>query len=171
MKKDFRDLCIEIIEAWDSEENVEEIINEMRLAIAVSPSAKKRRVASFVLPSLPDFAEPYRSSLQLWWERRCRKHKNAERNVLSSKTIAALELARKLDVLKEFCEEASEKDWASLGFAGFTEFLLKLERDKKFASSGTASVRTNSFQPRPTVDMEKHPSYRPLINQDEEFVF
>lgn len=176
MKDEFRDLCTQLISAWDGDGDIEPVIDRIRLAMALSPAPRGRRggsrasSASLVLPPLPIFAEPYRPQLQQWWEMRCRKHKSAPKDKISSNTLNALALAQKLGVLEEFCEYASEKDWMSLGFAGHSEYLQKVAKDKQFAASGGQQHTVQSrFVQAPPVNMETHPSYRPLVTDDEQF--
>lgn len=177
MKNEFQELCSIAVDAWENDQDLDAIINKMKIALILA-QAPKRKATNSVLPALPEFAEPYRELLQLWWEKRCKKHKALNKTRLSTKTISALSYAHKLNVLEEFCEEASERDWSSLGFAGFVDHLHKLEKDKKIACYGG---------PRATVNMQTHPSYRPLVvdepvtqqveqvrfilNRDEEFSF
>ena len=176
-KQDFRALCSLALEAWESDGDIDAIMNKIKVALILD-RAPNRKNSTPELPCIPEFAEPYRELLRSWWEKRCKKHKNANKREMSAKSLAALSYAHRLGVLKEFCEEASERDWSSLGFAGFIDYLHKLEKDKKMASYGG---------PRSTVNMETHPSYRPLVvdepitqqveqvrlivNRDEEFSF
>jgi hypothetical protein len=83
-----------------------------------------------LLPSLPDFAEPYRQDLQFWWEKRKRQHRGSAKNEISCRTILALKKARDLGVLKEFCALVSERPWLTLGFAGYTQALQNLHSVK-----------------------------------------
>lgn len=124
----------------------------------LSGKNKNKKLDPKILPELPVYAEPYRSYLQDWWTCRYLVHKQRATQVLTKQTVAALELAKQLDVLQEFCEHASTKSWISLGFAGYTDYIQKLAKDKKFVPGGQNSY----FQPRPPVNMETHPSYRPL---------
>lgn len=173
MKEEFQALCQEAVTSWDLTGDIEPVIDKMRLALAIFPGGRRKprqQPRSLILPPLPAFAEPHRPLLQEWWELRCKKHKTAGRDSLSSKTLDALALAQKLDVLQEFCEYAAEKDWMSLGFAGHTDYLQKLAKDKKFAASGGQQQTVQSrFTAPPPVNMETHPSYRPLVTDEEQF--
>jgi hypothetical protein len=129
---------------------------------ARAAKGKSKRSNEITLPPLPDYVEPYRNYLESWWQYRWSVHKRTATQVITKQTLGALQLAKELDVLEEFCEEASTKTWVSLGFAGHTDYIQKLARDKKFVPGKPV----NYFQPRTTVDMEKHPSYRPLVIDD-----
>jgi DNA-binding MarR family transcriptional regulator len=120
------------------------------------------------LTELPYFAEPYRKYLESWWHTRWMVHKKRAGSVLTKQSLAALELANELKVIEEFCEHVSTKSWLSLGFAGYTDYLQKLARDKYF----TPNTKQSSYQVRPPVDMDKHPSYRPLeVDDRNDFAF
>jgi hypothetical protein len=143
----------------------QEPMNKKRKNPPLSPLApRSTRKAVPELPELPDFAKGFSEQLESWWAKRCRKHKNAT-SALTANSIAALQLAKELGVLKEFCDEASEKDWMSLGFAGYTDYLQRLSRDKSFATNGGQPV----YKVKSTVNMDKHPSYRPLVSEDDDF--
>lgn len=76
---------------------------------------------------LPDWLEPCRSDLESWQANRAITHKKLKPGLTKS-SLEALEFARKLGVLKEFCSYASEKSWQSLGFIGYKEQIEKLAR-------------------------------------------
>lgn len=169
-------LCVEALNSWDSDGDISEAMEKIRLHLALFPPDKtKKRGArktsakgaeSCILPPLPDFAEPYREHLQLWWEQRKREHKSKAKNEISSRTISALDNAKRFGVLEEFCVFASEASWLSLGFAGYTETLERLARDKTFTPSAPNSKPNKRsgkmYQPQTEKDMTNHPAYQPL---------
>lgn len=176
-------LCIKTLKIWDKycsdspwtvDGEIAEAMEKIRLHLALFPPVEtraSRKTGSCVLPPLPAFAEPYREHLQSWWEQRKRHHKGNAKNEISRRTIAALEDARKLGVLEEFCVVASEASWLSLGFAGYTEALEKLARDKTFTPSSQSASSSLSarfrgsgrtYQQQSEQDMTNHPAYRPL---------
>ena len=169
-------LCVEALNSWDSDGDISEAMEKIRLHLALFPpeKTKKKRArktvakgaGSCILPPLPDFAEPHREHLQLWWEQRKQAHKSRAKDEISIRTVSALDDARKLGVLKEFCVFASETSWLSLGFAGYTETLERLVRDKTFTPSapGSRANRGNGkmYQQQTEKDMTNHPAYQPL---------
>lgn len=169
-------LCIEVLKSWDSDGDIAEAMEKIRLNLALFPPDKtKKRGArktsakgaeSCILPPLPDFAEPYREHLQLWWEQRKQVHKSRAKDEISSRTISALEDARSFGVLEEFCVFASEASWLSLGFAGYREVLEKLARDKTITPSAPVSKLNRGsgkvYQQQTEKDMANHPAYQPL---------
>lgn len=159
MKEEFQMLCTQIVEAWDRDGDVAPIIDKMRMYLAVAPRKKTASgpSRSNAIPPLPAFSEPYREQLQSWWEMRKLHHKSKAVNVLSARTIKALENANDLGVLKEFCDLAAESSWLSLGFPGHTEMLEKLAQDKKFKPG----VKQSKFDRYP--DNANNPAYKPLV--------
>jgi hypothetical protein len=177
-------LCVEALNSWDSDGDISEAMEKIRLHLALFPPDKTKKrgarktsikgAGSCILPPLPDFAEPYREHLQLWWEQRKQAHKGRAKDEISSRTVSALDNARTLGVLEEFCVFASEASWLSLGFAGYTEILEKLARDKTFTPSAPISKlnRGNGrmYQQQTEKDMTNHPAYQPLnidLSEDE----
>jgi hypothetical protein len=173
-------ICAETIEAWDNKQDISAFIEKIRFHLVVSsvedqPSKKKKTGGgkSSTLPALPAFAEPYREQLQSWWELRKQQHKSRAVDAISKRTISALENARDLDVLEEFCNLASEASWLSLGFAGHTEMLEKLARDKTFKPSSVTNKggrgKFNGYQRQAEVEMVDHPAYKPLLTDTDVF--
>ena len=103
----------------------------------ISPQRPKRPPAGV---ELPDWLEPYREHLLQWLERRQKKYKLKPE--LTSFTMRALEYARDAGVLKVYCEYASERNWQSLGFAGYKETIEKLAKE-----NGIATKASNQGKP------------------------
>lgn len=91
----------------------------------ISPQAKAKRFTEPI--ELPEWAEPYRHHLTEWLAKRLAKHKLKPE--ITKNTISALEYAKSLGVLAQYCEYASERQWQSLGFAGHKELIEKLAKD------------------------------------------
>lgn len=177
---ELRAICTEMIEAWDNDQDISAFVEKIKFHIVVSsiddqPSKKKRRGGGKLstLPPLPAFAEPYREQLQSWWELRKQQHGSRAVDAISKRTISALENARDLDVLEEFCNLASEASWLSLGFAGHTEMLERLARDKTFKPSSIANKggrgRFNGYQRQAEAEVLDHPAYKPLLTDTDVF--
>jgi hypothetical protein len=81
---------------------------------------------------LPEWLEPYREHLLQWFEKRQKKHKL--RPELTSSTMRALEYAKEAGILKLYCEYASERNWQSLGFAGYKDTIEKLAKENGVAT-------------------------------------
>jgi hypothetical protein len=95
----------------------------------ISPQQPKRSPAGV---DLPEWLEPYREHLLQWFEKRQKKHKLPPE--LTSSTMRALEYARDAGILKLYCEYASERNWQSLGFAGYKDTIEKLAKEDGIAT-------------------------------------
>lgn len=78
---------------------------------------------------LPDWLEPHREQLTAWLDNRRRRHRLPP--ALTALTVRALEYAMELGVLAEYCEHASERNWQSLGFAGYRDYVYTLAKEKR----------------------------------------
>jgi hypothetical protein len=78
---------------------------------------------------LPEWLEPQREALEAWHQNRAKSHKRAKPG-LSDRSMLALAYAKQCKVLKEFCDYAAERDWQSLGFAGYKDLVDKLAKEK-----------------------------------------
>lgn len=103
----------------------------------ISPQQPKRSPAGV---DLPEWLEPYREHLLQWFEKRQKKHKLPPE--LTSSTMRALEYARDAGILKLYCEYASERNWQSLGFAGYKDTIEKLAKE-----NGIATKTSNQGKP------------------------
>ena len=103
----------------------------------MSPQQPKRSPAGV---DLPEWLEPYREHLLQWFEKRQKKHKLSPE--LTSSTMRALEYARNAGILKLYCEYASERNWQSLGFAGYKDTIEKLAKE-----NGVATKTSNQGKP------------------------
>jgi hypothetical protein len=74
---------------------------------------------------LPEWLEPYRSDLEQWQANRKRAYPKLAPG-LTATSIKALEYARSVGVLAEYCSYVSERNWQSLGFIGHQETIDKL---------------------------------------------
>ena len=81
------------------------------------------------LDSLPAFAAPYRAQIEEWLARREKSHR--AKPEITSRTLAALEYANSKNVIEEVCDVLSERNWYSLGFTGYKEFIDRIAADKK----------------------------------------
>ena len=95
----------------------------------ISPQQPKRSPAGV---DLPEWLEPYHEHLLQWFEKRQKKHKLPPE--LTSSTMRALEYARDAGILKLYCEYASERNWQSLGFAGYKDTIEKLAKENGIAT-------------------------------------
>lgn len=75
----------------------------------------------------PEWLEPYRNHLTMWLKNRKKEHKMEPS--FSPLTIKALRYAQETGVLREYCELVSEKNWQSLGFAGYKDTINKVAKD------------------------------------------
>jgi len=75
----------------------------------------------------PEWLEQYRDHLTMWLKNRKKEHK-MEPN-FTPLTIKALKYAQEIGVLREYCELVSEKNWQSLGFAGYKDTINKVAKD------------------------------------------
>lgn len=103
----------------------------------ISPQQPKRSPAGV---DLPEWLEPYREHLLQWFEKRQKKHKLLPE--LTSSTMRALEYARDAGILKLYCEYASERNWQSLGFAGYKDTIEKLAKE-----NGVVTKTSNQGKP------------------------
>jgi len=103
----------------------------------ISPQQPKRPPAGV---ELPDWLEPYREHLLQWLDKRQKKHKLLPE--LTSSTMRGLEYARNAGILEIYCEYASERNWQSLGFAGYKETIEKLAKE-----NGVATKTSNQGKP------------------------
>ena len=103
----------------------------------ISPQQPKRSPAGV---DLPEWLEPYREHLLQWFEKRQKKHKLLPE--LTSSTMRALEYARDTGILKLYCEYASERNWQSLGFAGYKNTIEKLAKE-----NGVVTKTSNQGKP------------------------
>lgn len=119
---------------------------------AEQPPPRKRRPRPPVddsLVELPVFAEPERALLAAWWRLRCKKHPGQPREGLTRSSADALAYANELGVLHEFCLQASERPWISLGFNGYRGHIERLAADLA-GHAGSDTLRTyNSNRTRP----------------------
>lgn len=101
------------------------------------------------LVELPVFAESERPLLAAWWRLRCREHPRQPRDGLTRSSANALAYAHELGVLHEFCLQASERPWISLGFNGYRGHLERLAADLA-GHAGSDTLRPyNSNRNRP----------------------
>jgi DNA-binding transcriptional MocR family regulator len=103
----------------------------------ISPQQPKRSPAGV---DLPEWLEPYREHLLQWLEKRQKRHKLPPE--LTSSTMRALEYARDVGILKLYCEYVSERNWQSLGFAGYKDTIEKLAKE-----NGIATKTSNQGKP------------------------
>jgi hypothetical protein len=118
------------------------------------------------LGSLPSFAAPYRGKLGEWLTRREKAHK--VKPEITSRTLSALKLANEKNVLDEFCDVIAERNWYSLGFNGYQDFIDQIAQKK----SKNSRARLSRIAPRVDtngVDGLERPS-DPLISSDAEFL-
>lgn len=80
---------------------------------------------------LPEWLEPHRANLVKWLENRRKKHKLQPE--ISRLSMKALEYAKSLGVLEQYCEVASDMQWQSLGFIGSREAIEKLAKENGIA--------------------------------------
>ncbi|MGA1713326.1 MAG: hypothetical protein ACO4CS_18745 [bacterium] len=80
-----------------------------------------------IVIELPDWLEPHRDHLIEWLKNRKKKHKLQPE--ISKLSMKALEYAKSLGVLAQYCEVASERNWQSLGFIGAREAIDKLAKE------------------------------------------
>lgn len=76
---------------------------------------------------IPEWLEQYREYIMSWLENRKRKHRL--KPALSPLTMKALEYAKELGILEQFCEVISERNWQSLGFVGHRETIERLAEE------------------------------------------
>lgn len=99
------------------------------------PIAPRQQAQRQPVVDLPEWLEPHRAPLTAWLENRRKKHKlPPELTKLSSLTMRALEYARDIGVLQIYCEYVSERNWQSLGFAGYKEVIDKLAKENGIKS-------------------------------------
>jgi hypothetical protein len=103
----------------------------------ISPQQPKRSPAGV---DLPEWLEPYREHLMQWLCSRQKRYKLKPE--LTSSTMRALEYARDAGILKLYCEYASERNWQSLGFAGYKDTIEKLAKE-----NGIATKTSNQGKP------------------------
>jgi DNA-binding transcriptional MocR family regulator len=103
----------------------------------VSPQQPKRSPARM---DLPEWLEPYSEHLLQWLQKRQKRHKLTPE--LTSSTMRALEYARDAGALKLYCEYVSERNWQSLGFAGYKDTIEKLAKE-----NGIATKTSNQGKP------------------------
>ncbi len=84
---------------------------------------------------LPEWLQPYREHLLQWLENRNKKHKLLPE--LTASTMRGLEYAREAGVLKIYCEYASERNWQSLGFAGYKDTIERLAKENGIATKSS----------------------------------
>lgn len=89
----------------------------------------RRSSMETALDSLPGFAAPYRAKVEEWLTRREKSHR--AKPEITSRTLAALEYANSKNVIEEVCDVLSERNWYSLGFTGYKEFIDRIAADKK----------------------------------------
>lgn len=80
---------------------------------------------------LPEWLEPHRVNLIEWLKNRRKKHRLEPE--ISKLSIKALEYARSLGVLAQYCEVASEANWQSLGFIGSRDAIDRLAKENGIA--------------------------------------
>lgn len=88
---------------------------------------------------LIDWLEPYRAELERWQAQRSKAHPKLAKGI-SKNSMKALELAKELGVLQEYCDLVSETTWQSLGFAGHREYIQKLAKDHRSIACKSSTI-------------------------------
>jgi hypothetical protein len=118
------------------------------------------------LGSLPSFTAPYREKLTEWLIRREKAHK--VKPEITSRTLSALKLANEKNVLDEFCDVISERNWYSLGFNGYQDFINQIAQNKNKNNRAKLSRITSRVDTNGANALER-PS-DPLVSRDAEFL-
>jgi hypothetical protein len=125
------------------------------------PSAMERAIAS-----LPPFMGAYEAQVAEWLQRRKESHK--AKPEITTRTLGALTYAHEKDVLHEFCDVFAERNWYSLGFTGYKNFIDSLVADKKKSTGVKLSVI--SSKPVTNGTLCAMVAADPLASHDAEFV-
>jgi hypothetical protein len=98
------------------------------------PAAPARRPRSRSAASaqleLEDWLEPHRQALERWMAQRMKAYPKLPREI-TTRSLTALQYAKELNVLQDFCELASESCWQSLGFNGYKSYIDKIVQEKQ----------------------------------------
>jgi hypothetical protein len=100
------------------------------------------------LEPLPDNIRIESKLITEWLLKRKARHRLDPE--ITSRSLKALEEAKKLDVLAEYCEIAAERGWSSLGFVGYADFLEKLSKEKNPTCNNTKPKQT-IIKPKATL--------------------
>lgn len=108
--------------------------------VPAGPKASKRSADRIPLPpDAPSLSEEEHMLLEAWWQRRCQKHRRADRLALGRRNLHAIDMAREAGVLADYLEKAREAAWMSLDHAGLRRIIDYLS-DAAKCSGGDDSI-------------------------------
>lgn len=135
-------------EQYPSNNNQEQNIGETENSNKNSRQQQLLKKVLKALEPLPDNIRIESKLITEWLLKRKARHRLDPE--ITSRSLKALEEAKKLNVLSEYCEIAAERGWSSLGFVGYAEFLEKLSKEKN-PTCNNAKPRQTIIKPRATL--------------------